>query len=355
MKKKIYIYYLNHNLLEGGTSRNNAFANVLMKNSRSINVCREGILGRLYAMVQIVSLFLTYKRKKIFIHQGAILFAFPVFLLKFRLYKYLFKRLLTFVQNNNEITVEVNDLPYEQAIDLGLPVKIEYKIFQQVVLSLQKVNYIFASKLMKDYAVKNYSLDQTKSTVILNGAPEFKYDNTVAQKLCEKFYNDKRLKFIYSGTLNSGRDIEQLIDLFSSNKDILLILIGANGDWINERVKLSENIFYLGSFDERTAHSVVSLCDVGLMHYDETKLYYNICFPTKASFYITAGIAVLSTPMEEIYQTFKGYFLFAKLSNWNMVIDSISREDIEKSKSNISKIKSIYTWENLIANSSNLF
>ena len=346
MEKKIYIYYLNPNLSEGGSSRNSAFFKVLAKKSSPINVFRIGFLSRLIVILQMLTLFLKIKNKKIFIHQGAVLFLFPVSLLKFKLYRFFLKSILVRLDRCNDLTFEVNDLPYEQSVDLGLEVKSQNKYFQKIILTLSNSQYIFASRLMRDFAVTQYSLNKENSSVIINGAPKFVNNREILDTY--EFLKDPRLKFIYSGTLNQGRDIEHIINVFSNKPNKLLILIGPHGEWIKKDLKLPENIIYLGSFPENIAHLIVANCDVGLMHYDEKKLYYNICFPTKASFYVTAGIAVISTPMEEIYEHFRDYFIFADFSNWSQLIEEINIDDIKQNKSRINLIKEDYTWGSIL-------
>ena len=244
----------------------------------------------------------------------------------------------------NKLTVEINDLPYEQSIDLGLEVKNEYHTFQKITFELPKSNFIFASRLMRKFAIEKYHVNAESSSVIINGAPE------IADKDGPyfDFYEDSRLKFVYSGTLNKGRAIEDLIAIFENQLDKLLILLGPEGEWILQNKNTPPNVLYLGSFRETEAHQIVTKCDVGLIHYDEEKLYYNICFPTKASFYVVAGIAVLSTPAAEIYDEFKEQFLFANFSKWPDFIENLTMQQVQQSQKAVENVKFNYTWSNLL-------
>lgn len=75
----------------------------------------------------------------------------------------------------------------------------------------------------------------------------------------------------------------------------------------------------MGSYSEEEAIQIVSSCDIGLVPYDESRLYYNMCYPTKNSFYITAGIPILIIPLEESLNQLEKYdiLFIEKLENWD--------------------------------------
>ena len=97
---------------------------------------------------------------------------------------------------------------------------------------------------------------------------------------------------------------------------------------------------------------MVSSCDIGLIPYNQKGFYYNICYPTKASFYITAGIPFISTQLAELKNEFlnQKVCIFADFTDWSLVLKNLSNEEIQQLKENVNKISSHYTWENLIEN-----
>lgn len=343
--KKNFITYLNFLATEGGMSRNFAFYKKIESHSEVLNVYSKGALQRIVQILRGIIHILYLKDKEVFLHQGAMLAVFPTRLLRFSFFSSFLLFLLKRLEGKNRLTIEINDLPYEQSKDLGFPVKKEDQIFQQILYSLEDTHYIFASELMRNYAVKTYGMVSKNTEVIINGAPRL--SSVDSPNL--PFENDNRIKYVYCGTLNKGRDIEELLLIFSRHQDKVLVLLGPHGEWLKENNLLAlGNVFYLGSYPEAEAHYIVSRCDVGLLHYDENKLYYNICYPTKASFYVTAGVAVLCTPLQEMRQHFQDLFFFSPFKDFSQKINSISREEILQQKSKIEGIKEKYYWDVLL-------
>lgn len=342
--KKLYFCCLNLDVNEGGMARNMAFYNKAKQHSQVINVFKKSTILRLLTIMYYIPYLLIIKNRNIFIHFGALQFLFPSSILSKDISQFFLKIMLHRFTKKNKVCFEVNDLPYEQSIDLGLDVKIQNKIYQQILFSCP-CDFLFASKLMRDYAVENYHINKTNTSIIVNGAP--KLSN---KKIEISLPEGNQIKYIYSGTLNKGRGIEELIEAFTNQSNAILILIGTNGEWLKNKPEMPDNVYYLGSFLEDVAHIIVSKCDVGIVHYDENKLYYNICFPTKSSFYISAGIAVLCTPLKEMVLDFEGIFMFSKLSQFNYFISNTTVDEIKCCKEKIINIKELYLWENLLKN-----
>ena len=136
-------------------------------------------------------------------------------------------------------------------------------------------------------------------------------------------------------------------EAFPEDENLQLYLMGTGGEWIHPEKK---NITCLGSLEEETAHRFVSLCDVGLIPYDETRLYYHLAYPTKLSFYLTAGIPFLSTPVEEIRRAVEGLDggWLAPVSEWEKRIRSLSREEIGGKRENVLRRQSAFFWETIL-------
>src|SRR5690606_32784100 len=103
---------------------------------------------------------------------------------------------------------------------------------------------------------------------IINGAPLL--NNSSKLQIFEK--DEKRIKYIYAGTLNKGREIDNFLNIFINNPKVLLIVIGTDGEWL--KTLPNENIRYLGEFNESDALHIASQCDIGIVPYNEDKLYY---------------------------------------------------------------------------------
>jgi hypothetical protein len=109
------------------------------------------------------------------------------------------------------------------------------------------------------------------------------------------------------------------------------------------------NVTYIGALEEEEAHMLVSLCDVGIIPYDASKFYYNIAYPSKLSFYITAGITFLSTDVTEVEQINKQYHfgIIEPFMNWDIKLDEVSREDIDLLKQKVSVYQKRFYWKNI--------
>ena len=326
---------------EGGASRNNAIFNELKgQKLKSFLIADK---GKIYLIINciILNLHLIFLKKNyVYINYNIIsLIFFGRKLAYTQLGKIYIKLILkNFVKNNN-VYFEVNDLQYEQTLDLGLAVNHHYHI-DSIVFNLENCNFIFASCEMKKYIEKKYKLENS-NFVLINGGNVHNANDLKS--------NNSYLKFVYAGSLNRGRGIEKMIDCFKG-KNNKLIIMGEGGEWINNYVKGYYNISYLGALDEDTAKKYVSSCDCGLIPYDSNLFYYNICFPAKASFYITSGIPFLSTPTKELKNHFsENEVYYSDFDSWEYFIsNNINSKDILTKKLQIDKIKNHFSWNSLV-------
>jgi glycosyltransferase involved in cell wall biosynthesis len=350
-----YFVSYNKELNDGGQSRNRAFELYYKNiNFKCKNVFNKKLLIRIFNLIYLMKILLFSRDKKIFIHQNAILLFFPNHLINSLFYRKFIFKLINFSSKKNELIIEVNDLIYEQFIDLYSVKNSNYLDFQNRLFYLKNCKYVFASFEMQKHILLKHNLEFSKTKVIINGANKVEISSITSTKCLDlACLKSNNIKYVYVGTLNMGRQIEELIELFKKLNDRILILIGVNGDWIS-KIELPNNIFYLGDFDENTAHYIVSKCNIGLIPYDENRFYYNLCFPTKVSFYLTAGIPVLSTPLKEISQYFSkiecNSVKFISFTNWFEVINEnilLSNEDCIQ---DLNKFKNKFNWSDILAN-----
>jgi len=344
-----YITHITPNIDDGGMARNEAFKDYFLKknNIKTINIYSSNIFIRVIKFFRILLLFLFKRDKALFIHQGTILYLFPIKIFGINFFFRSIMKLLLRVSKNNKLIIEINDLPYEQSIDLELTVNPFFLKFEENIFSLSYVHFIFASHEMELYVRNKYKIEKTSTIInggkiIINSSSEDKFD----------FEINSKITFVYAGTLNKGRQIEKLISLFIGKDNVQLVLLGSGGQWIKEEAEIfGGNIYYLGSFIESDAHKIVSRCDIGIIPYDANRFYYNLCYPTKASFYITAGITFLSTPTKELINCFKNYdfVLFKELEEWDTLLKNIKFNEIKYLNSKVNLIKNRFTWDYLIS------
>lgn len=331
---------------EGGISRNNAWYNFANKNEN----CKILTLSssKLISTIQLVFFLLFIKNKEIIFLYPTV--GMPILNNSFVGKKLtdIFIALIKKANKKNKIIFDICDLKYEQAIDLSLDYyDIDYlKNVEEKIFGLN-IHFIFASKNMRNYAIKKYKLSMTNTYVCPNGSIKLmNIENNEKKELINQI-DEKKINYIYAGTLNKGRFIEEMINNFPENENIYLYLCGVSGDWIDNCIKERNNIKYLGALSEETAHQFTSKCDIGLIPYDDNKLYYNIAYPTKLSFYITAGIPYLSTPVAEVINIQEKYQIgfVCKISEWKKYIRHISKEDVQKRKELAKTYSNNFLWE----------
>lgn len=338
---KIYIGHLTNKIRDGGMARNKAFHNYAkVKLYKVFNLYDSNLLVRIFKITSFLLTSFFWQSRSILLHLGTIFLIFPKKLLNTKLGLQLFASWLRTVSKKNEFYLEINDLPYQQALDLDLKIEKFYLNFQNVIFDKHlKLNYIFAAHRMRDFVVKHHHIDIKQTQVIINGAPASTFSQ--GTDFFEK-YDPSKVKFVYAGTLNKGRGIENLLNVFKGSPHYLF-LVGEQGEWI-ENLK---NVIYLGGHEENIAKEIVSQCDIGVVHYEEEREYYNICYPTKYSFYLSAGIPIISTELQEAKFVLEKYDVtyFVPFKNWKSFINEITKEDLQQKSRNLLSIKNNFNWD----------
>lgn len=348
---KFYIKHFSGTISEGGAVRNHAFYRHFSSyaNVKIVNIASVHIFKRFINTFNFILYFSFKRNHHIYMHLGAIFVLFPTFLFRLGLGQIVFY-FLDRLSKRHVLQIEVNDLPFEQNRDLELPNLPFIQSFQKRLFSFKRVGYDFASHSMRDYAVKMYNLRSDQCKVLLNGADKIKeFDESLYDVLLKRCPG--KLRYVYVGSMNKGRQIEDLIHIFEQSNHILYLL-GTGGDWIEQTLRLKgiDNIFYLGSFSDSVALQISSLCDVGVIPYDESRLYYNICYPTKVSFYLAAGLPILSTPLKETQYVLqnKDVAQFLPIACWNEFVSNTKIDDVDVLKQNVLRYRPQFYWDSIL-------
>lgn len=348
---KYYLGRISGKINEGGLARDIALKDyAVTHNFQIIDIRYRNKFLDIWFLIRLSSMFLLARKCTFIIQQNVLHVIFPkkiFFDLKLQSLEF---GLLKYLASRNKVIIDINDLNYEQHIDIYNDENPYFKDFEKNLLKINNIYFVFASNLMCEYAIKHYNVQRSQAIVAINGTA-LKYSTIESNVNYFNNLDNSKLKFIYVGTLDRGRQIEDLLKIFNNSKHYL-ILIGVGGEWIKS-ITHSSNIMYLGSFNEEEAFQITKQCDIALIPYDEKKLYYNICYPTKNSFYICSGLPVISTPLKETMNTFSAYdvFLFESLSKWNILINNLNLEQINRLKDNVNKIKKHFYWEHIFRNS----
>lgn len=347
----IYFTYLNKKNIdvnEGGKARDRGIFNYI----NSISIQKKYITLNKKKIVNLFNIFynLFFNKENIIVIQYPRI-GLPIYRKNIicNIIRYFYFIILRYSDKHNKIFIDISDLPYEQSIDLELAQKYNCETIRNLeknLFNLNNAKYIFASYSMKDYICDKYKIKEDKTCVCINGGNAIKkQNNDIYNFTIEK----DKINYIYAGTLNKGRQIEKVITIFSKCKNSNLILIGINGEWI-KKIKLPQNVKYFGALSEDEAHQFASICDIGLIPYDSSRLYYNIAYPTKLSFYITAGITFLSTDVQEVSRIKNKYNIghVCNIDNWENIINMITKDELIQEKNRINLIKQNFYWNNIL-------
>ena len=346
--------YKQGGLKEGGIVRNTAWIRFLQEFRPRTKFVTFKITHRIFKYLNFPLFFL----RSMFIRNDQFFFLYPKVGLPIlargtrgRIFRKMFLACAQMlIRHHNSLVFDISDIKYEQAIDLRLDNldMEEIRIFEEQLFSLGQ-KYIFASHAMRDYAVEKHNIPQENTDVCINGG--FIADPCNAEQY--PFIQKDKITCVYAGTLNKGRLIEEMLCAMPNADHIQMLLLGIGGEWIPEFLSVHkiQNVTYLGAFDESEARRITACCDLGLIPYDSDRLYYNIAYPTKLSFYITAGIPYLSTPVAEVLRVEKNFdlgFSF-ELNNWKNFFFALDPHKLDAKKANVLAHREQFSWQSIFA------
>lgn len=347
--------YKQGGLKEGGIVRNTAWIQFLREFRPSTKFITFKITHRIFKHLNFPLFFL----RSLFIRNDTFFFLYPKVGLpilargkKGQLFRKLFLCCAnTLIRNRNTLVFDISDIKYEQAIDLRLDNldMEEIRSFEKKLFSLGQ-KYIFASHAMRDYAIQQHGIPRENTDVCVNGGFIVDRDH---ENPYPYIHSDK-ITCVYAGTLNKGRLIEEMLFAIPGVSHIEVLLLGIGGEWIPEFLSSHniKNVQYLGAFDEAKARHITAHCDLGLIPYDNDRLYYNIAYPTKLSFYIAAGLPYLSTPVAEVLRVEKDHDVgfSCPLKDWKSLLSSLDLGAIAAKRETVLAQREQFAWEHIFKN-----
>lgn len=353
-KVRTYSYFIGltgRTTQEGGLSRNRALEDLIVTRScRKHLIERSSLWGKLKSGVRLIFECWLLKGERVFINYSALTsLTILSFLATTPLLAPYVAFMLARLSARNSVTLEVNDLPEEMAKDLDLPKNAHQRLDQKIFRD-RHADFVFASSRMRDHAAKSYDIPASRTSVLINGGPTSPPNGLNSSERPKEDSKEAPLRFIYAGTLHRGRQVEEMVTVFLGTEH-QVVLCGLGGEWLSSELLGCSNITYLGALPESEAHRVAADCDAGLIPYNSDLFYWQIAFPIKASFYITAGIPLISTPIPELMDHFEGVSaLFLPLSSWreNLTAPGIS-ETLASLRSGARALSHEYTWQPIFA------
>jgi glycosyltransferase involved in cell wall biosynthesis len=183
------------------------------------------------------------------------------------------------VFDNNELSVERYS---------GIK-KIIWSYIQNKVLSSADT-IIHAENNRMKYFINKYNLDEKSQKLVCN------YPHRNKKKIL-KFV--KEVRVIYLGVIHPNRQIEELIDAFSSlNEKLSLDIVGPGEkkylDFIKSKVSPFKNINLLPSVPQTEINTLLSNYSIGIAFYSNSNLNNYYCAPNKVFQYINNKLAVIT-------------------------------------------------------------
>jgi hypothetical protein len=253
---------------------------------------------------------------------------------------------LNHVARRNIVYLEFNDLFVEQSKDLEFTTPRNFAKIENKIYVIPGLHFVFASESMRAFACDKHKLPTEMTLAIPNG--EFQSSEV---EPAEEPIASNPIEYVYAGTLNKGRAIEQLIEIFNGSS-ANLTLIGTHGEWIAREYNLPENVRYLPSISGEKLPAFLHNFDVGLIPYPSDRQYYHIAYPTKLSTYVVSGLTFLATPVKEVERTLSLYpqIGFARpIEAWHEFIQTCTREEIYGAKLAASQTRENFSWERQFA------
>lgn len=177
------------------------------------------------------------------------------------------------------------------------------------MLGIVQINRLNAVLLFKSKAIEHLRI-RTKACVILPG---------VDINSIEKFVDvqDKKLTFLYSGTLCEYNGIKELLAAFISieNKNISLKIYGDGPltQEVQEATTRDSRILYGGRISNRELKEEIERADVLLNLRQVPSIVNDIAFPSKVTEYMSAGKVVMSTRVSEYKEFDEAVYLLRDL------------------------------------------
>lgn len=158
------------------------------------------------------------------------------------------------------------------------------------------------------------------------------------------------LVFLYLGSLQKGRGIEMLIDIFSEHPEHHIVFVGYGP--LEEMVEQASHKHTAIHFHEKVPENRVveisSSADVGMSLIERTCLSYYYCLPNKLFEYLYAGIPVICSDFPEMKEVINrnnsGWVVAPEKTQVYNLISAITHNEVSKRKNAIINQK-FETWE----------
>ncbi len=133
-------------------------------------------------------------------------------------------------------------------------------------------------------------------------------------------------RFVYAGSIQSGRDLEVVIQSFATASRSVLLVAGKDTSGIFKD-KDYKNVKYLGALQQDQVCDLLLECDYGILEYSNEILNTKYCAPMKVYEYYAAGLKIVCNCNFSMNHLLKGIGI-VDYQNFNPDKLSISEQNI---------------------------
>ena len=246
------------------------------------------------------------------------------------------------VYDCHEYETEINGLK-------GLEKKVKKNLERLLIRFSDQV--ITVSDSIADEYVRLYGIP--KPRLVLNCPP---YQRTAEYNIFRETFGireDQHI-FLYQGGLSKGRGIEILLEAFekvSSDKNVLVCMgYGPLKNLIEEKSKLSNNIYCHPAVSPQVLLKYTSSADHGILFYEDTCLNHRYCSPNKIFEYMMAGLPVLVSNLYEMKRLVEAHEVGIvaaenSVQSFKQAVEMSVNQNYGKTVENVIKASEFFCWE----------
>ena len=248
----------------------------------------------------------------------------------------------------SKIIYDAHELETERNGWSGI-IKVMSKILERILMYYVD-HIIVVSDSISEWYKNQYNL---KEVYVIKNIPYRQDSRGICSNIIKKRFNiqDNEILFLYQGSLNKGRGIEILLNVFSKadkNKHIVFMGYGTLEDVLKTYEINCSNIHLHPLVNPEEIIYYSACADVGISLIENTCLSYKYSLPNKIFEYIFSGLPLIVSDlpdMGKIIDDFRcGWKVLINEKSVENLIESISKENIEKKRKNVLSCKDNFGW-----------
>jgi len=249
----------------------------------------------------------------------------------------------------SKVVYDTHELETETCVMSGIR-RIFSKVLEKLLIHYADSILVVSDSIARWYK-NQYGL---KEVHVIKNVPYRQDSRSGHSNILKERFNiqDDAILFIYQGMLSRGRGIEILLDLFlkiDKKKHIVFMGYGILGNMVKEYENRFSNIHFQSAVKPEEVIYYTASADVGISLIENICLSYQYSLPNKIFEYIFSGLPLIVSDFPDMGRIIDDYKCGWKVSvdkkSVADLIESISKEDVEKKGANVLKCKDNFGWD----------